>query len=70
MDMSSEDRNQFINAVKKETSGQIDSAKVIGDRRFETHEEAEAALGIAKEVAPNKHFEIKEANGKYYVEVK
>ncbi|MCY9807400.1 hypothetical protein OXT66_07620 [Lentilactobacillus senioris] len=70
MDMSSEDRNQFINAVKKETSGQIDSAKVIGDRRFETHEEAETALGIAKEVAPNKHFEIKEANGKYYVEVK
>ncbi|MGF7436844.1 hypothetical protein [Lentilactobacillus senioris] len=70
MDMSNEDRNQFINAIKRETSGQIDAAKEVGDRRFETHGDAEVAMGLAKEVAPSKHFEIKEANGKYFVEVR
>lgn len=70
MDMSNEDRNQFINAIKKETSGQIDSAKEVGDRRFETHGDAEVAMALAMEVAPGKHFEIQEANGKYFVMVK
>lgn len=70
MEMNAEARNQFINSVKKITSEKIDNAKQVGDRRFETNDEAIEAMELAKTVAPDKHFEINKANGKFFVEVK
>ncbi|PWG01100.1 hypothetical protein [Levilactobacillus bambusae] len=70
MELNSEDRKQFIDAVKKVASRQIDDAQEVGNRRFETHEDAEKAMAIAQEVAPDRKFEIGHANGKYFVEIK
>ena len=70
MQMTAEDRNQFINSVKKITSEKIDHATEVGDRHFETHTEATAAMELAQTVAPDKRFEIKQANGKFWVAVK
>lgn len=70
MKMNEEAKKKFINSVKKSISKGTFDTKKIGDRHFETQDEAQEALEIAKATAPDKKFEISQANGKFYVEVK